>query len=46
MMNYGQTNGIPEGSILTDFIAEIVLGYIDLQLSEKLTKPEESETKK
>lgn len=28
-MNYGQTNGIPQGSILMDFIAEMVLGYID-----------------
>ena len=35
-MNYGQTNGIPQGSILMDFVAEIVLGYIDLLLSEQL----------
>ena len=28
-MNYGQTNGIPQGSVLMDFIAEMVLGYID-----------------
>lgn len=35
-MNYGQTNGIPQGSILMDFIAEIVLGYIDEGLSEKI----------
>lgn len=26
---YKQTNGIPQGSVLMDFIAEIVLGYID-----------------
>ncbi|HKZ09964.1 MAG TPA: RNA-directed DNA polymerase [Rhodanobacteraceae bacterium] len=26
---YGQTNGIPQGSVLMDFIAEIVLGYVD-----------------
>lgn len=26
---YGQTNGIPQGSVLMDFIAEIILGYID-----------------
>lgn len=26
---YGQTNGIPQGSVLMDFIAEILLGYID-----------------
>ncbi len=37
-MSYGQTNGIPQGSILMDFIAEIVLGYVDLKLSEKLKK--------
>jgi len=34
-MSFGQTNGIPQGSILMDFIAEIVLGYADLILSEK-----------
>jgi len=34
-MNYGQTNGIPEGSVLMDFIAEIVLHDIDKQLDEK-----------
>lgn len=26
---YKQTNGIPQGSVLMDFIAEIVLGYVD-----------------
>lgn len=36
-MSYGQTNGIPQGSILMDFIAEIVLGYVDLLLSEELS---------
>lgn len=35
-MSYGQTNGIPQGSTLTDFIAEIVLGYADLLLTEKI----------
>ena len=30
---YGQTNGISQGSVLMDFIAEIVLGYIDEQIS-------------
>lgn len=35
-MRHGQTNGIPQGSILMDFIAEIVLGYADLQLSNRL----------
>ncbi|HSW97481.1 MAG TPA: RNA-directed DNA polymerase, partial [Candidatus Saccharimonadales bacterium] len=33
-MSYNQTNGIPQGSTLMDFIAEIVLGYCD----ELLTK--------
>ena len=28
-MSYGQTNGIPQGSILMDFIAEILLKYAD-----------------
>ena len=37
-MNYGQTNGIPQGSVLSDFIAEIVLGSIDSKLSEKIRK--------
>ena len=33
---YGQTNGISQGSVLMDFIAEIVLGYIDQQISDEL----------
>jgi len=37
-MRHGQTNGIPQGSVLMDFIAEMVLGYADLQLSEKLNQ--------
>ncbi len=37
-MSYGQTNGIPQGSILMDFIAEMVLGYADIELSEKIEK--------
>lgn len=32
----GQTNGIPQGNTLMDFIAEIVLGYSDMLLTEKL----------
>ena len=32
-MRYGQTNGIPQGSVLMDFIAEIVLGYADTKLT-------------
>jgi hypothetical protein len=35
-MRYGQTNGIPQGSVLMDFVAEIVLGYCDELLTEKL----------
>jgi RNA-directed DNA polymerase len=35
-MRHGQTNGIPQGSTLMDFISELVLGYADLQLSERL----------
>ena len=35
-MNQGQTNGIPQGSVLMDFVAELVLGYADLSLSERL----------
>lgn len=35
-MRYGQTNGIPQGSILMDFIAEMILGYVDKELSLKL----------
>jgi len=37
-MANGQTNGIPQGSILMDFIAEMVLGYIDQELTKKLKK--------
>lgn len=33
LMSYGQTNGIPQGSVLMDFIAEILLKYIDNSLS-------------
>ena len=32
----GQTNGIPQGCPLMNFVAEMVLGYADLQLSEKI----------
>jgi RNA-directed DNA polymerase len=35
-MSFGQTNGIPQGSVLMDFIAEIVLGYADSELSKKI----------
>jgi len=42
-MNCGQTNGIPQGSTLMDFIAEMVLGYADLELSNKLKEQNISE---
>lgn len=45
MMRYGQTNGIPQGSTLMDFIAEIVLGYIDLELMAKLRANEKNSCK-
>lgn len=35
-MQFGQTNGIPQGSTLFDFIAEIILGYADKELHKKL----------
>lgn len=35
-MRHGQTNGIPQGSVLMDFIAEMVLGYADSQLSTRI----------
>ena len=33
---YGQTNGIAQGSVLMDFIAEMVLGYVDEAISAAL----------
>lgn len=35
-MRHGQTNGIPQGSTLMDFVAEMVLGLADLELSKKI----------
>jgi len=37
-MSNGQTNGIPQGSALMDFIAEIVLGYTDQIIGMRLKK--------
>lgn len=37
-ISYAQTNGIPQGSILYDFIAEMILGYCDKLLAKKLTE--------
>ena len=34
----GQTNGISQGSVLMDFIAELVLGYVDKEITSKLEK--------
>lgn len=39
-MRNGQTNGIPQGSVLMDFIAEMVLGLGDEILSKKISKAE------
>jgi RNA-directed DNA polymerase len=36
---YGQTNGISQGSVLMDLVAEIVLGYVDEQISSELVNP-------
>jgi hypothetical protein len=36
---YGQTNGIPQGSVLMDFVAEIVLGYVDSMIGDALGNP-------
>jgi RNA-directed DNA polymerase len=36
---YGQTNGISQGSVLMDFVAEIVLGYVDEQINSALGEP-------
>ncbi len=35
-MQFSQTNGIPQGSVLMDFIAEMILGYADALLSYKI----------
>ncbi len=39
-MRNGQTNGIPQGSVLMDFIAEMVLGYADTELTSKIRELE------
>ena len=33
---YGQTNGISQGSVLMDFVAELVLGYVDELINSEL----------
>lgn len=42
-MSNGQTNGIPQGSTLMDFIAEILLCYIDSLLGEKIKSIKKTE---
>lgn len=42
-MQHGQTNGIPQGSVLIDLIAELVLGYADLEVSERLEQEDISD---
>ncbi|MFZ2967493.1 MAG: RNA-directed DNA polymerase [Sulfuricurvum sp.] len=44
-MSFGQTNGIPQGSVLMDFIAEIVLVYADLELTQKINHIEKNDFK-
>ncbi|HHT9144094.1 MAG TPA: RNA-directed DNA polymerase, partial [Candidatus Wunengus sp. YC61] len=39
-MSHGQTNGIPQGSVLLDFIAEMLLAYADHILSHKISEIE------
>ncbi|MCE9619092.1 MAG: RNA-directed DNA polymerase [Planctomycetes bacterium] len=33
---YGQTNGISQGSVLMDFVAELVLGFVDEQINDAI----------
>ncbi len=40
-MSHGQTNGIPQDSALMDLIAEMILGYADSELLEKILKESE-----
>lgn len=34
---YGQTNGIAQGSVLMDLVAELVLGYVDQEIAERIS---------
>ncbi|MCF3593329.1 RNA-directed DNA polymerase [Rhodobacteraceae bacterium LMO-12] len=38
---YGQTNGITQGSVLMDIIAELVLAYVDYLITERLSGDED-----
>lgn len=42
-MTEGQTNGIPQGSVLMDFIAELVLSYVDKELINEINSYGESQ---
>lgn len=44
-ISYQQTNGIPQGSTLMDFIAEIVLGYADSLLSDSISEDDDLKDK-
>ena len=44
-MSNGQTNGIPQGSVLMDFLAEIVLYYVDSLLINKISNLKKSDYK-
>ena len=44
-MQYGQKRGIPQGPILMDLIAEVVLGYADILLIRKLRDNKQGEYK-
>ena len=37
-MSYGETHGIPQGNIISDLIAEILLGYLDVCIFYSLRK--------
>lgn len=43
-MQFSQTNGLPQGSTLMDFIAEMILGYADAVLSYKIINYNRKET--
>lgn len=44
-MQSNQTNGIPQGNMCSNFIAEVILGYADMQLAEALRKEDISKYK-
>lgn len=44
-MQFSQTNGIPQGSAIMDFIAEMILGYADAKLTFKIKNYNRKESK-